>query len=291
MADLKGKKQKQPSSCPDGWLTAALVVQLELTHRQEKYARRAVGIARFVYNRTVANDQAARDTGLWLTPHELEKEFNSVKQTNSSLAFTTQVSKFVAQGACRNAHSRWRNKQLKSRKPTFHKKRLTGTGSFLAASGVNLIRYDGHRRIRLPYLGSVKMTCELRDGIPYEVTIRKAQRTLVRQRRLLETAHTDPRPSNTIGRRRRRGHQPTGGRQRQRHLRQPTRLLPGTAPPETLAKGTGHRHAASKAAGAGGKHNAVSTVLTAKPRDCGAMRTIRSAEPWSADTTPWASNP
>ena len=90
VADLKGKKQKQPSSCPDGWLTAALVVQLELTHRQEKYARRAVGIARFVYNRTVANDQAARDTGLWLTPHELEKEFNSVKQTNSSLAFTTQ---------------------------------------------------------------------------------------------------------------------------------------------------------------------------------------------------------
>ena len=173
MADLKGKKQKQPSSCPDGWLTAALVVQLELTHRQEKYARRAVGIARFVYNRTVANDQAARDTGLWLTPHELEKEFNSVKQTNSSLAFTTQVSKFVAQGACRNAHSRWRNKQLKSRKPTFHKKRLTGTGSFLAASGVNLIRYDGHRRIRLPYLGSVKMTCELRDGIPYEVTIKR----------------------------------------------------------------------------------------------------------------------
>ena len=176
MADLKGKKQKQPSSCPDGWLTAALVVQLELTRRQEKYARRAVGIARFVYNRMVANDQAGRDTGLWLTPHELEKEFNSVKQTNPSLAFTTQVSKFVAQGACRNyrnAHSRWRNKQLKSRKPTFHKKRLTGTGSFLAASGVNCIKYDGHRRIRLPYLGSVKLTRELREGIPYEVTLRR----------------------------------------------------------------------------------------------------------------------
>ena len=176
MADLKGKKQKQPSSCPDGWLTAALVVQLELTHRQEKYARRAVGIARFVYNRMVANDQAGRDAGLWLTPHELEKEFNAVKQTSPSLAFTTQVSKFVAQGACRNyrnAHSRWRNKQLKSRKPTFHKKRLTGTGSFLAASGVNCIKYDGHRRLRLPYLGSVKLTRELREGIPYEVTIRR----------------------------------------------------------------------------------------------------------------------
>ena len=38
---------------------------------------------------------------------------------------------------------------------------------------MNLIRYDGHRRIRLPYLCSVKMTCELRDGIPYEVTIKR----------------------------------------------------------------------------------------------------------------------
>ena len=176
VADLKGKKQKQTSSCPDGWLAAALVVQLELTHRQEKYARRAVGIARFAYNCMVANDQAGRDAGLWLSPHELEKEFNAVKKTNRSLGFVTQVSKFVAQGACRNyrnAHSRWRNKQLRSRKPTFHKKRLTGTGSFLAASGVNCIKYDGHRRLRLPYLGSVKLTRELREGIPYEVTMRR----------------------------------------------------------------------------------------------------------------------
>ena len=152
------------------------MVQLELTCRQERYARRSVGIARFVYNRMVANDQAAREADLWLTPHELEKEFNAVKQTNPSLAFTTQVSKFVAQGACRNyrnARGRWLNKNIKARKPVFHKKNRTGTGSFLAASGVNLIRYDGYRRIRLPYLGSVKMTRDLRDGIPYEVTIKR----------------------------------------------------------------------------------------------------------------------
>ena len=34
-----------------------MVVQLELTRRQERYAQRCVGIARFVYNRMVANDQ------------------------------------------------------------------------------------------------------------------------------------------------------------------------------------------------------------------------------------------
>ena len=94
MAELKGKKRKQPSSCPEGWAPAAVVVQLELTRRQEQYAQRCVGISRFVYNRLVANDQAGRDTGLWLTPHELEKEFNAAKQgkvknMDPALAFVT----------------------------------------------------------------------------------------------------------------------------------------------------------------------------------------------------------
>ena len=176
MVELQGKKRRQPSSCPEGWQPAAVVVQLELTCRQERYAQRCVGIARFVYNRMVANDQAGRDAGLWLTPHELEKEFNAVKHANPALNFVTEVSKFVAQGACRNhrnARSRWLSKELKARRPVFHRKRRTGTGSFLAASGVKLIRYDGHRRIRLPYIGSVKMTRALPDGIPYEVTIRR----------------------------------------------------------------------------------------------------------------------
>ena len=176
MAKLKGGKKRQPSSRPEDWLPAAIVVQLELTCRQERYAQRCVGIARFVYNRVVANDQAGRDVGLWLTAHELEKEFNTAKHVNLSLGFVTQVSKFVAQGACRNyrnARSRWLNKELKARRPVFHRKNRTGAGAFLAASGAPCVRYDGHRRIRLPYLGSVKMTRSLPDGIPYEVTIRK----------------------------------------------------------------------------------------------------------------------
>ena len=176
MAELQGKMQQQPSSCPEGGLAAGIVVQLELTCRQERYARRSVGIARFVYNRMAANDQAGRDAGMWLTPHELEREFNAAKRINPALAFVTEVSKFVAQGACRNyrnAYSRWQDKNLKARRPTFRRKNRTGTGSFLAASGIAVIRCDGHRRIRLPYLGSVKMTRTLPEGIPYEVTIRK----------------------------------------------------------------------------------------------------------------------
>ena len=176
MAELQGGKRKQPSTCPEGWLPAAIVVQLDLTCRQERYAQRCVGIARFVYNRMVANDQAGREIGLWLSPHELEKEFNAAKRVNPALSFVTEVSKFVAQGACRNyrnARSRWLSKDVKARRPVFHRKHRTGTGSFLAASGVAVIRYDGHRRIRLPYLGSVRMTRTLPEGIPYEITIRK----------------------------------------------------------------------------------------------------------------------
>ena len=148
MTELQGKKRQQPSSCPENWLPAAQVVQVELTCRQERYAQRCVGIARFVYNRMVANDQAGRDADLWLTSHELEKELNSAKQVNPSLAFVTEVSKFVAQGACRNyrnANSRWRHTSLKARKPVFHRKKSAGTGSFLAASGVACIHYDGHQ--------------------------------------------------------------------------------------------------------------------------------------------------
>jgi hypothetical protein len=173
VVELTGKKRKQPSSCPQGWLPNAIVVQLELTARQQRYAKRSVGIARFVYNRLAANAQASRDAGLWLTPHELEKELNAakkvrkVKNMDPPLGFITTVSKFVAQGACRNygnSYSRWRNKNLKARKPVFHKKLRTGAGSFLAASGVAVIKYDGHRRIRLPYLGSVRMTRNLPEG-------------------------------------------------------------------------------------------------------------------------------
>ena len=55
----------------------------------------------------------------------------------------------------------------------FHRKNRTGTGAFLAASGIATVHYDGHRHIRLPCLGSVRMTRPLQEGIPYEVTIRR----------------------------------------------------------------------------------------------------------------------
>ena len=60
---------------------------------------------------------------------------------------------------------------VKARRPTFKKKRLTGDGSFRAAAAVRDIHYDGKRRIRLPYLGSVKLAHTLPDGVIHEAHI------------------------------------------------------------------------------------------------------------------------
>ena len=177
---------------PTATAPAGIVIPLRLTKRQEKYSARAVGIARAVYNLMVATHQLARNHGHgpWPSPMEMEKLFNELKQGDPQkkgeseptyqgplgMAFVTKVSKFVAQGACRDfrsAYNRWRDREIKAAKPAFHKKNAAGTGSFLAASGVDRIKYDGHRRITLPYLGSVKLKRSLPRGILYEATIRK----------------------------------------------------------------------------------------------------------------------
>ena len=309
MAELQGGKRKQPSTCPEGWLAAAIVVQLDLTCRQEGYAQRCVGIARFVYNRMVANDQAGRDVGLWLTPHELEKEFNAVKHVNPSLAFITEVSKFVAQGACRNyrnARSRWLSRDVKARRPVFHRKNRTGGGSFLAASGVAIIKYDGHRRIRLPYLGSVRMTRALPDGLPYEATIRKRNGrwyasiaywkppVALPQRETQSVGGVDvgisplamdsggehPNPNSH--------YQPVQTGNGQWQYPNPKGYAMRS---KRSAVGSVLNPGARRAAGGGGKPSGALTARIDAPRACGTTLITTSAERWSRSTTPWASRP
>lgn len=171
-----GKNKKQKSSRPDGWRVAGIRIPLRLTVKQERYARRCVGISRFVYNMAVATHRFHRKNRMrWPSVHEMEKAFNAAKWHD--YPFVTEVSKFVAQGGFRdfnNSLARWRNPSIRSAPPTFHKKKATGTGSFLAASGVDRIKYDGHYRIALPGIGSVKISRELPVGTPYEVRISRS---------------------------------------------------------------------------------------------------------------------
>ena len=174
MAKLKRGKKQQPSSRPEGWLAAGIVVPVNLTVRQERYAKRCLDISRFVYNLATSTHRFHRRNRLaWPSAHEMAREFNAAKRED--YPFATEVSKFVAQGAFRNfgrAIARWRDPEIKSGPPAIRRKNRTGAGSFLAASGINLIKYDGHRRIKLPYLGSVKLARELPEGIAYEVTVK-----------------------------------------------------------------------------------------------------------------------
>ena len=171
------KRNGQHSSCPEGWLKAGIKVPISLTTRQEQHAARAVGVARSVFNLMVATHQMARAQGhgYWSNPMELEKQFNELKHDPEiGMQYAMEVSKFVAQGACRDlrrAYENWRHPELKAARPSFKRKNRQGSGSFLAASGVTPIKYDSHRRIKLPYLGSVKLKRELPNGIPYEVRI------------------------------------------------------------------------------------------------------------------------
>ena len=172
------KRNDQRSTCPESWLKAGIRVPVHLTARQEKYATRCVGIARTVYNQMVATHRMARahGEGPWPSPMELEKTFNGLKhESEFGMGYATEVSKFVAQGACRDfrrSYENWRNPDLKASKPSFKKKNRNGTGSFLAASGVDRVQYDG-RRLRLPCLGSLKLKRELPEDTPYEVRIKK----------------------------------------------------------------------------------------------------------------------
>ena len=110
----------------------------------------------------------------WPGWQDIYKAFNACKKED--YPFTTEVASRVAEGAFMDfgrAISNWRNPSLKSRAPRFLKKKLTGGGSFRAASGVQQIRYDGKRRVRLPIIGSIKLAHALPQGIYHEAHIRR----------------------------------------------------------------------------------------------------------------------
>ena len=168
-----------------------------------------------------------------------------------------------------HAVANWRNPDLRGHRPTFKKRRLTGTGSFRAAGARREIHYDGKRRIRLPYLGSVKLAHTLPKGIIHEahISFKNGQWLLSinywkppveknRARPLASrpapsipaSAHTPPIPKARPGR--------------------TPRLI--TRPRNASPAGNAPKHAASAAPGAGGKHSAGLTACTAGSPACDA---------------------
>ena len=168
-----GRKPAKSSQLP-GYHDAGHVVPIHPTVRQQAYCRRAIGISRFTYNLCVATHQFCRTNRLpWPSWQDLNKAVNEAKQRD--FPFLAEVSHRVVDGAVRDfgqAIDNWLNPEIRSRRPTFKKRRLAGTGSFRAAGAVREIKYDGKRRIRLPHLGSVKLAHTLPAGIFYEARIK-----------------------------------------------------------------------------------------------------------------------
>ena len=140
---------------------------MSLTVKQQIYCRRAVGISRFIHNLCVATHRFHRNNRMkWPSWQDLSKAFNACKR--EEYPFVQEVSYRVTEGAFRDfgtSIKNWRDPKHKAGPPRFHKKRLTGTGSFRAAAGVETIKYNGKRRIQLPGLGSIKLDHTLPEGI------------------------------------------------------------------------------------------------------------------------------
>ena len=169
------KSSQRQSSRPEGWLPAGARIPIRLTAKQEAYCKRAQGVRRFCYNLAVATHRFHRANRMpWPSWQDISKAFNACKQAD--YPFVTEVASRVAEGAFMDfgrAIANWRNPDLKARAPTFVKRKLTGEGSFRAASGVPQIKYNGKRRVRLPVIGSIKLACTLPKGIYHEAHIRR----------------------------------------------------------------------------------------------------------------------
>ena len=133
-----------------------------------------MGVRRFCYNLAVATHQFHRANRLpWPSWQDIYKAFNACK--HEDYPFVIKVASRVAEGAFMDfgkALANWRNPNTRTRAPRFLRRKLTGEGSFRAASGVQQIRYNGKRRVRLPVIGSVKLAHTLRRGIYHDAHIR-----------------------------------------------------------------------------------------------------------------------
>ena len=176
---MTDKSNKNPNSgrkrsCPEGWTPAGTRVPIRLTVKQEKYCRQALGVSRFCYNLAVSTHRFHRVNRLrWPSWQDIYKAFNACKKED--YPFVREVSSRVAEGAFMDfgrAIANWRNPKLRARAPRLKRRKLTGAGSFRAASGVKEIRYDGKRRVKLPYLGSVKLDCKLPKEIFHDAHIK-----------------------------------------------------------------------------------------------------------------------
>ena len=164
-SDTTMKAKDRKSNRPEGWLDSGWKVPVHLTVKQEHYAWRAMGIARFAYNLALSTHAFHRANRMqWPFISDIQKAFNACKRED--YPFVLEVSKFVAQGGFQDfekAVKNWRDSSHSAESPTF-RRRKDGNGSFLAGAGVDVLNKRTGNWLRFPVMGRVKLMADLPDG-------------------------------------------------------------------------------------------------------------------------------
>jgi len=146
------------------------VIQMKPNNQQATYFEKACGCQRFVYNWGLSAWKAEYEAGNKPTGRGLKKQFNAIKHTDTP--WIAEVTKCVVDTAFENLNTAFRNFfRTKNGKtyPKFHKKGVKD--SFTVDN--TKFAVDG-KRIRIPKLGWVRMTEELRfDGKLMSATVKK----------------------------------------------------------------------------------------------------------------------
>lgn len=146
------------------------VIQLKPNNKQATYFEKACGCQRFVYNYGLAAWKAEYEAGNKPTGRGLKKQFNAIKKTEYPWIY--EVTKCTVDSAFENLNRAFQNFfRTKNGKtyPKFHKKGVKD--SFTVDN--TKFTVDG-KKIRIPKLGWVRMTEELRfDGKLMSATVKK----------------------------------------------------------------------------------------------------------------------
>lgn len=146
------------------------VIQLKPNNKQATYFEKACGCQRFAYNWGLATWKAEYEAGNKPTGRKLKKQFNAIKSTK--YPWITEVTKCVVDTAFENLNTAFRN-FFRTRNgkayPKFHKK---GVKDSFTVDNTKFV-VDG-KKIRIPKLGWVRMTEELRfEGKLMSATVKK----------------------------------------------------------------------------------------------------------------------
>jgi putative transposase len=148
----------------------AHVIKLKPNNKQATYFEKACGCQRFVYNYGLAAWKTGYEDGSKPTGRGLKKQFNGIKHTE--YPWIAEVTKCVVDSAFENLNRAFQN-FFRTRNgktyPKFHKK---GVNDSFTVDNTKFV-VDG-KKIRIPKLGWVRMTEELRfNGKLMSATVKK----------------------------------------------------------------------------------------------------------------------